>query len=51
MKLPSTVKWHLESDQELLNRHRDGNVFGIEGATYWGKMEELHNVLKKRNLI
>lgn len=51
MKLPSTVRWHLESDQELLNRHRDGNVLGIEGATYWGKMEELHKQLKKRNLI
>ncbi|ANH49456.1 hypothetical protein uvFWCGRAMDCOMC449_036 [Freshwater phage uvFW-CGR-AMD-COM-C449] len=51
MKLPSTVRWHLESDQELLNRHRDGNVLGIEGATYWGKMEELRNLLKKRNLI
>ena len=44
-------KWYSESDQELINRHRDGNVRGIEGATYWGKMEELHNYLKKRNLI
>jgi hypothetical protein len=51
MKLPSTTAWHSETDQQLLDRHREGNVRGIEGATYWGKMEELHNYLKQRNLI
>ena len=44
-------EWQLEPDQKLLNRHRDGNVIGIPGFTYWAKMETLRDYLKERNLI
>jgi len=43
--------WRNETDQQLLNRHKETNVRGIEGETFWCKMDELHNYLKKRNLI
>lgn len=44
-------KWQSETDQQLLNRHHDGNVVGIQGESFWGKMNELHEHLKQRNLI
>ena len=51
MNYETVSEWHLETDQELLNRHRDGNVIGIQGFTYWAKMETLRTYLKARNLI
>jgi len=51
MNYETLTEWLSESDQKLLNRHRDGNVIGIPGSTYWAKMETLRDYLKKRNLI
>ena len=51
MNYKTLSEWLLESDQNLLNRHRDGNVIGIPGFTYWAKMETLRDYLKERNLI
>ena len=48
-------RWFEETDQELLDRHRAGNVIGIDGRewgeSYWQTMESLQLILRIRNLI
>jgi len=51
MDYQSFNNWRNETDQQLLTRHRETNVRGIEGETFWCKMDELYNWLKERNLI
>jgi hypothetical protein len=51
MNIETTLNWFEESDETLLTRHRQGNVIGIGGYTYWQKMERLEELLKMRNLL
>lgn len=51
MSTETMPNWFEESDEALLTRHRQGNVIGISGYTYWQKMERLEELLKRRNLL
>jgi hypothetical protein len=51
MSIESAFNWFEESDQALLARHRQGNVIGISGYSYWQKMERLEELLKRKNLL